>query len=108
MAKSPAFLAALPPEVLSTVGLIGGWVIARATRREVGGAFFAAVGALTSARWAATVNKPAAAVLGALYTAAMGGSHPLSKKIGPWPSVLAVTGAVAAASLVARRVAPKT
>jgi hypothetical protein len=28
----------------------------------------------------------------------MGGSHPLAKKIGAWPAVLAVTAAVVAAS----------
>jgi hypothetical protein len=36
--------------------------------------------------------------MGALYTAAMGGSHPLAKRIGPWPAVLAVTAATAVAS----------
>jgi hypothetical protein len=41
-----------------------------------------------------------------LYAAAMGGSHPLAKRIGGWPSVLAATaGTVAAAELVAHTVA---
>ena len=46
----------------------------------------------------------AAASLGpAVYVAAMGGSHPLSRRIGAWPSVAVVTAmTVAAAKLVNR------
>lgn len=36
-----------------------------------------------------------------VYTAAMGVSHPLAKKIGSWPAVLAVTAASAGASYAA-------
>ncbi len=105
MAKKE-FLPGVPPEALAAAGLIGGWWVARATRREVGGVVFAAFGALASARWASVVNKPAAAALGMAYSAAMGASHPLAKKVGPWPSVLAVAGTLAAASLAARRFLP--
>ena len=46
--------------------------------------------------------------LSALYLAAMGGSHPLAKKTGAWPSVFAVTVVTAAASeLVTRMLAPR-
>ncbi len=38
-----------------------------------------------------------------LYVAAMGGSHPLAKKIGTWPSVLAVTATTAGASELVTR-----
>jgi len=100
------FLPGVPPEALTTIGLIGGWLVARRTRREVGGIVFAAFGAMAGARWAATVSKPAAAALGLAYSSAMGLSHPLSKRIGPWPAVLTVAGAVAAASLVARKALP--
>jgi hypothetical protein len=38
-----------------------------------------------------------------VYVAAMGGSHPLAKRVGAWPSVLAVTAVtVAAAEAVTR------
>ena len=38
--------------------------------------------------------------------AAMGGSHPLARRIGPWPSVAVVTAVtVAAAELVTRTAA---
>jgi hypothetical protein len=93
----------VPPEVITSVGLIGGFAVARRTRREYGGAVLAAAGALAAVRWKETVGGPAAAGLGVLYTVAFGASHPLAKKIGAWPAVLAVTGAVAAASLVARK-----
>ncbi len=35
-------------------------------------------------------REPAAAGLGAVYVAPMGGSHPLAKRVGAWPSVVAV------------------
>ena len=41
--------------------------------------------------------------LSAVYVAAMGGSHPLAKRIGAWPAVATVTGVtVAAAGAVTR------
>jgi hypothetical protein len=52
-----------------------------------------------------TSGPAAAAGLSALYAAAMGGSHPLAKRIGAWPSVIAVTAVtVAATELVTRTV----
>jgi hypothetical protein len=39
-----------------------------------------------------------AAILGAVYFGAFGVSHPLAKKIGPWPSVLTVAAVSAAAA----------
>ena len=83
----------------------GGWSGCSAGRRELGGALFAAAGA-----WCAGVVpgiRPAAAAgLSAVYVAAMGGSHPLAKRIGAWPAVGVVTAVtVAAAELVTRTVA---
>ena len=40
----------------------------------------------------------AAGALTAAYVAAFAGSHPLAKKVGAWPSVIGVAGAVALAS----------
>ena len=91
--------AARAPSTVAAAGLIGGFVLARRTgRRELGGLAFAAAGALCAPIWAARAGRTAAAGLSAGYVAAMGLSHPLAKKIGPWPSVLAVTGAVVGAS----------
>jgi hypothetical protein len=90
---------ALAPSTVAAAGLLGGFVLARRTgRRELGGLAFGAAGAVCAPTWAARSGRGAAAALSAGYVAAMGLSHPLAKKIGAWPSVLAVTGAVVAAS----------
>jgi len=44
--------------------------------------------------------------LSAFYAAAMGGSHPLAKKAGAWPSVVAVAAVTAAASELVTRIVP--
>lgn len=81
------------------LGLIGGFAVARWTgRREVGGALFAAAGAWCARDWYRTSGPARAAGLGTLYLAAMGGSHPLAKRIGAWPSAAAVTAVTAAAA----------
>jgi hypothetical protein len=49
-------------------------------------------------------REPAAAAgLGAVHVAAMGGSHPLAKRVGAWPSVVAVAVVTVAAAAVATR-----
>ncbi|WP_411978568.1 hypothetical protein [Streptomyces sp. N50] len=50
-------------------------------KRQLGGVVLAVAGALTVA-----------------YVTAFAGSHPLAKKIGAWPAVFGVAGAVALAS----------
>lgn len=42
--------------------------------------------------------REGAGALTAAYVAAFAGSHPLAKKVGAWPSVFGVAGAVALAS----------
>ncbi|HEY5354659.1 MAG TPA: hypothetical protein VIK57_19595 [Streptosporangiaceae bacterium] len=90
----------------AALGLAGGFLVARQTgRRELGGAVFAAAGAWCARDWYRTSGPAAATGLTALYAAAMGGSHPLAKRIGAWPSVIAVTAVtVAATELVTRTV----
>jgi hypothetical protein len=92
------------PSAVAALGLVGGFAVARRTgRRELGGALFAAAGAWCAREWYRARGPAAAAGLGAVYVAAMGGSHPLAKRVGAWPSVLAVTAVtVAAAEAVAR------
>jgi hypothetical protein len=91
----------LPTALVVAVGLIGGFAAARYTkRREVGGAVFAAAGAVCARSWLQNSGPGVMGVLLGVYTAAMGGSHPLAKKLGPWPSVLAVTAAASGASYV--------
>jgi hypothetical protein len=93
---------------VAAAGLTGGFLVARQTgRRDVGGALFAAAGAWCAREWYRAAGPAAAAGLSAVYLAAMGGSHPLAKRIGAWPSVVAVTAAtVAAAELVTRTARP--
>jgi hypothetical protein len=89
---------------VAALGLSGGFLVARRTgRRELGGALFAAAGVWCARDWYRAAGPAAAAGLGALYVAAMGGSHPLAKQIGAWPSVAVVTAVtVAATELVTR------
>ncbi|PWJ55392.1 hypothetical protein SAMN06264364_10362 [Quadrisphaera granulorum] len=88
----------LRPSVVAAAGLIGGFAVARATKREIGGTLFGLAGTWCGRQWTKSTGPVGAAVLGAIYTAAMGGSHPLAKRIGAWPAVLSVTAAVVVAS----------
>jgi hypothetical protein len=98
-------LLAVRPSLVAAAGLVGGFAAARYTgRREVGGLVFAAAGSLGAWSWYNLAGPGAAAAMTAVYATAMGVSHPLAKKLGAWPSVLAVTAATAVASeLVDRR-----
>ncbi len=94
----------VPSSAVAALGLTGGFAAGHWTgRRDLAGALFAAAGAWCAADWYRASGPVAAAGLSALYVAAMGGSHPLAKRIGAWPSVAAVTAVtVAAAELVTR------
>lgn len=92
------------PSLFAAAGLIGGYAAAQASgRREVGGLVFSAAGAWCGRQWRRRLGVIPAAGLSSLYTAAMGGSHPLAKKLGAWPSVLVVAGMTALASEVLLR-----
>ena len=93
---------------VAALGLTGGFLVARRTgRRELGGALFAAAGAWCARDWYRASGPAAAAGLSVLYAAAMGGSHPLAKRIGAWPSVVAVTAVTVAAAEVVTRTAAR-
>ncbi len=77
---------------VTAVGLIGGWLTARESGiRPLGGVLLGVAGAWAARTWYARHGLAAAAGLSALYVGAFGLSHPLAKRIGAWPSVLAVT-----------------
>jgi hypothetical protein len=98
---------AAPPSAVAALGLVGGFLVARRTgRRDLGGALFAAAGAWCAREWYRTSGPVAMVGLSALYAAAMGGSHPLAKKAGAWPSVVAVAAVTAAASELVTRIVP--
>ncbi|HJG79233.1 MAG TPA: hypothetical protein K8V08_02340 [Brevibacterium senegalense] len=81
------------------LGLLGGYLTARETMiRPLGGAVLAAAGVYAGRTWLAKRGVATTAGLSAAYLLGFGLSHPLAKKIGAWPSVLAVTAATAGAS----------
>ncbi|MEU3985902.1 hypothetical protein AB0F77_38550 [Streptomyces sp. NPDC026672] len=89
----------VPGAVIAAGGLVGGYGVARWTgKRPLGGAVLAVAGAAAAQQWRKEAGGVAAGALGAVYVAAFAGSHPLAKKIGAWPSVFGVAGAVALAS----------
>lgn len=92
-------MARVAGSVLAAGGLIGGYGVARWTgKRPLGGVALAAAGTLAAREWNRTAGPATAAALTGLYAAAFAGSHPLAKKLGAWPSVFTVAGAVALAS----------
>ncbi|MFC6065178.1 hypothetical protein [Streptomyces ochraceiscleroticus] len=94
-------MAGVPASVVAAGGLVGGYGVARWTKkRPLGGVALAAAGAVAAREWQRKGGNGTAAALTGLYVAAFAGSHPLAKKVGAWPSVFAVAGAVAAASWV--------
>src|SRR6476620_6543384 len=93
-------LMAIPTAPVVAGSIVGGYVVARTTKiRPLGGAVLAVGGFVAQRQWrkSGAVN---AAVLSAVYYGAFGVSHPLAKKIGPWPSVLTVASVAAAAAWV--------
>jgi hypothetical protein len=95
-------MAKVPTAVVAAGGLVGGYGVARWTRkRQLGGVVLAAAGAVAARQWTRQAGGTAAGALTAAYVAAFAGSHPLAKKVGAWPAVLGVAGAVALASWAA-------
>ncbi|MFI1566203.1 hypothetical protein ACH4ZX_24630 [Streptomyces sp. NPDC020490] len=92
-------MAKVPGAVIAASGLVGGYGVARWTgRRPLGGAVLAVAGAAAAQQWRQRAGGKAAGALSAAYVAAFTGSHPLAKKVGAWPAVFGVAGAVALAS----------
>ena len=92
-------MARISGAVVAAGGLVGGYAVARFTeKRPLGGAVLAGAGVLAARQWRESAGNTTAAALSAAYVAAFAGSHPLAKKVGAWPAVLGVAGAVAAAS----------
>lgn len=86
---------------VAALGLIGGYLTARESGiRWLGGVVLGAAGIYAGRSWFARGGVKDTAILTALYLGGFGGSHPLAKKIGAWPSVLAVTAVSAGAAAV--------
>ncbi|MFF9471911.1 hypothetical protein ACF1E9_04675 [Streptomyces roseolus] len=94
----------IPSPAIAAAGLVGGYAVARWTKkRPLGGVVLAVAGGVAAREWQREGGVKAAVGLSAAYVAAFGGSHPLAKKIGAWPSVFAVAGAMGAASWAVTR-----
>jgi len=94
-------MAKVPSSLVAAGGLVGGYGVARWTKkRQLGGVVLAAAGAAAAWQWKERAGGKAAGALGVAYLAAFAGSHPLAKKVGAWPSVFGVAGAVGLASWV--------
>jgi hypothetical protein len=89
----------IPSAPVVAGALVGGYVVARATKiRPLGGVVLAAGGVLAGRTWWNTTGPAGTAALTAVYLGSFGGSHPLAKKIGAWPAVLTAAGTSAAAA----------
>ena len=85
---------------IASGSLIGGYVVARFTKkRALGGAVLAAGGLAAARQWRRQGTAVTVVLLGT-YLGGFGASHPLAKKIGAWPSVFTVAAASAGASYV--------
>lgn len=94
-------MAPLPTAPVCAGSLVAGYVVARKTGIRPLGAVPLVVGASwCTRRWWASDGAPVAGALLGVYGAAFAGSHPLAKRIGAWPSVLAVAAVAAGASWV--------
>ncbi|MFD5324245.1 MULTISPECIES: hypothetical protein [unclassified Streptomyces] len=90
--------------VIAAAGLVGGYAVARWTKkRPLGGAVLAVAGGVAAREWQQVAGGKAAAGLTAAYVGAFAGSHPLAKKIGAWPAVFSVAGAMAGTAYAVTR-----
>ncbi|MEU9057533.1 hypothetical protein AB0D13_01235 [Streptomyces sp. NPDC048430] len=97
-------MAKVPAAAVAAGGLVGGYGIARWTRkRPLGGVALAAAGSVAAYEWNRQAGARAATGLTVAYVAAFACSHPLAKKLGAWPAVFTVAGGVAAASWAVTR-----
>jgi hypothetical protein len=88
----------MPTAPVAAGSLVAGYLVARETGvRPLGGVVLAVGAAWCAREWLRDSGRGTTGALLALYIAAFGASHPLAKKIGAWPSVLAVSAVTGAA-----------
>ena len=94
---------------LVALGLIGGYLVARESGiRPLGGVLLGACGAYAGRTWLAKRGPLVTAGLSVLYLGGFGASHPLAKKIGAWPAVVAVSAVSAGAAYALSDAHPST
>jgi hypothetical protein len=88
-----------PTAPVAAGSLVLGYLAARETGvRPLGGVVLLAAGAWCARSWARRAGPLTATALVGVYAAGFAGSHPLAKRIGAWPAVLAAAAASGAAS----------
>ncbi len=91
----------LPTAVVAPAGLVAGYAAGRYLhRRDLAGVVSAAAAAWCTRQWTRAAGPAPAGGLLALYVGGLGASHPLAKRIGAWPAVLAASAATAGAAWV--------
>ncbi len=89
----------MPTAPVAAGSLVAGYLVARETGvRPLGGLVLTSAGVWCTRAWARRSGPGTAAVLLGIYAAGFGGSHPLAKRIGAWPSVLTVAAVSGTAS----------
>jgi hypothetical protein len=89
----------LPTAPVAGGSLVAGYLVARETGvRPLGGVVLVVAGGWCARAWARRAGPGTAAALLGVYAAGFAGSHPLAKRVGAWPAVLAGAGMSAAAS----------
>ncbi len=92
-------MARFPTAPIVAASLVGGYLVARETGiRPLGGAVLAAGGLVAGREWVRHAGPGPTVALVGIYLGGFGASHPLAKKIGPWPAVLTAAGASAASA----------
>lgn len=90
-----------PTAGLVVAGMLGGYVTGRVTKkRPLAGVVLGACGIAAGMRWHRGSGPGTTALLSTIYVTTFGLSHPLAKKIGSWPAVLASTAVAAGAARV--------
>ena len=88
-----------PTAPVAAGSLAAGYLVARETGvRPLGGAVLAVAGGWCTRAWIRRAGPGTAAALLGVYAAGFAGSHPLAKRIGAWPAVLASAAASGAAA----------
>ena len=92
-------MARLPTAPVAAGSVVTGYLVARESgRRPLGGIVLAGAGAWCAGRWRRSAGSGRAATLIGVYAAGVALSHPLAKRIGAWPAVLAGAAASGTAS----------
>ena len=90
-----------PTAPVVAAGLIGGYAAARhAGRSDLATVVFTGAGAWCTRSWLRASGRRVTAILLGTYLVTFWASHPLARKIGAWPSVLAMAAVAAGTTAV--------